>query len=192
KSADRRGTPALMTTHSRLAKALEWSGALRRKTGSNETFAHWLQQASEQPVDGAVIRSWFDELRGGACDGPALPSAEARRILRQLRQRVFYTLMVRDINAEAPLSEVTEATSALADLAVAQAYQSVAAELAEVHGTPIDPETGLPQEMLIIGMGKLGGKELNVSSDIDLIMLYGEEGETTGRRKISHHEFYGR
>src|SRR5690606_14535112 len=35
-------------------------------------------------------------------------------------------------------------------------------------------------------------KELNVSSDIDLIMIYGEEGETTGRRKISHHEFYGR
>src|SRR3546814_17198194 len=82
--------------------------------------------------------------------------------------------------------------SALADLAVQQAYKSVATSLAETHGAPIDPNTGLPQEMLIVGMGKLGGKELNVSSDIDLIMLYGEEGETTGRRKISHHEFYGR
>jgi glutamate-ammonia-ligase adenylyltransferase len=57
---------------------------------------------------------------------------------------------------------------------------------------PLDPDTGRPQEMLILGMGKLGGRELNVSSDIDLIMLYGEEGETNGRRKISHHEFYGR
>ena len=46
--------------------------------------------------------------------------------------------------------------------------------------------------MLIVGMGKLGGCELNVSSDIDLIMLYGEEGETDGPRRISHHEFYGR
>src|SRR3546814_1302131 len=46
--------------------------------------------------------------------------------------------------------------------------------------------------MLILGMGKLGGKELNVSSDIDLIMLYDEDGETDGRRRISHHEFYGK
>src|SRR3546814_19146936 len=46
--------------------------------------------------------------------------------------------------------------------------------------------------MLMVGMGKLGGKGVDVSSGIDLIMLYGEEGETTGRRKISHHEFYGR
>ena len=46
--------------------------------------------------------------------------------------------------------------------------------------------------MLIVGMGKLGGCELSVSSDIDLIMLYGEEGETDGPRRISHHEFYGR
>src|SRR3546814_20119580 len=82
--------------------------------------------------------------------------------------------------------------SVLADLAVAAAYRSVAAELAAVHGIPRDPATGAPQEMLILGMGKLGGCELNVSSDIDLIMLYGEEGDTEGPRRISHHEFYGR
>src|SRR5690606_39483361 len=91
-----------------------------------------------------------------------------------------------------PWQAVAAAMSALADLAVAQAYKSVASSLAETHGTPLEPATGLPQELLTVGMGKLGGKELNVSSDIDLIMLYGEEGETTGRRKISHHEFYGR
>src|SRR5690606_18706117 len=83
------------------------------------------------------------------------------------------------------------AMTALADLAVAQAYRSVAAELAATHGVPRDPG-GAPQEMLILGMGKLGGCELNVSSDIDLIMIYGEEGETDGRRRLSHHEFYGR
>src|SRR3546814_5090200 len=96
------------------------------------------------------------------------------------------------INGLASLQEVVTAMSALADLAVQQAYKSVATSLAETHGAPIDPNTGLPQEMLIVGMGKLGGTELNVSSDIDLIMHYGEEGETTGRRKISHPEFYGR
>ena len=175
-----------------LSKALEWSGALRRKTGSNEAFSLWLEQACKHAVDRSLIQNWFDELRGDLPAGPGLASADARQILRRLRERVFFTLMVRDINGDAPLSEVTEATSALADMAIAQAYQSVAAEVAEIHGAPLDPDTGLPQEMMIIGMGKLGGKELNVSSDIDLVMLYGEEGETTGRRKISHHEFYGK
>src|SRR5690606_8652630 len=181
-----------MTASSQLSKALEWSGALRRKTGSNPAFTTWLEQASLQAVDAAAIQAWFDELRGDTPPGAAMPVAEARRVLRQLRQRVFYALMVRDINGQAPLAEVVEATSQLADRAIIQAYQSVAADLADTHGQPLDPGTGLPQEMLIIGMGKLGGKELNVSSDIDLVMLYGEEGETTGRRKISHHEFYGR
>ena len=181
-----------MTASSQLSKALEWSGALRRKTGSNPAFTTWLEQASLQAVDTAATQAWFDELRGDTPSGPAMPVAEARRVLRQLRQRVFHALMVRDINGQAPLTEVVEATSHLADQAIIQAYQSVAADLADTHGAPLDPGTGLPQEMLIIGMGKLGGKELNVSSDIDLVMLYGEEGETTGRRKISHHEFYGR
>src|SRR3546814_14888716 len=94
---------------------------------------------------------------------------------------LFRSVLLRDINGLASLQEVVTAMSALADLAVQQAYKSVATSLAETHGAPIDPNTGLPQEMLIVGMGKLGGKELNVSSDIDLIMIYGEEGEKTVR-----------
>lgn len=176
----------------RLSKALNWSGVLRRKIDSNHDFSRWLEQACDHAVNHHVLQKWFDELRDQTPAGPSMAVADAKRVLRQLRQRVFYTLMVRDINGEAPLSEIVGAMSALADLAINQAYQSVAADLAEVHGIPIDSHTGKPQEMLIIGMGKLGGKELNVSSDIDLVMLYGEEGETTGRRKISHHEFYGR
>src|SRR5690606_30628272 len=101
-------------------------------------------------------------------------------------------LMVRDLAGLADLEEVGGAMTALADLAVAGAYRSVAAELAAVHGIPRDPATDAPQEMLIVGMGKLGGGELNVSSDIDLVMLYGEEGGPDGPRRISHHEFYGR
>src|SRR5690606_30687552 len=84
------------------------------------------------------------------------------------------------------------AMTTLADLAIAQAYRSVALSLAETHGVPTDEETGQPLEMLILGMGKLGGSELNVSSDIDLSMLYAEEGETNGRRRISHHEYFVR
>jgi glutamate-ammonia-ligase adenylyltransferase len=174
-----------------LEPALRWSGALRRKIGANIPFQQWLIAASALPLTPKAVHDWFEELSGGPAV-EALPIEDVRRVLRQLRERVFFTALVRDINGSAALQEVVAAMSALADLAVAQAYKSVAANLAETHGTPIDPNTGLPQELMIVGMGKLGGKELNVSSDIDLIMLYGEEGETTGRRKISHHEFYGR
>lgn len=170
---------------------MRWSGALRRKIGANSAFEDWLSQACTQPVTSHAIHDWLDELRGQPADAP-LTVESARRLLRQVRERVFFTLMVRDINGDAPLQEVVSAMSLFADLAIAQAYKSVIADLAETHGMPLDPESGKPQEMLIIGMGKLGGKELNVSSDVDLIMLYGEEGETTGRRKISHHEFYSR
>ncbi len=173
-----------------LLPAIQWSGALRRKVESNASFEHWLAGAGAAPVSRKAILDWFDELKGELSE--PLATTQVRRVLRQLRERVFFTLMVRDINNEAPLQEVVAAMTILADLAIAQAYQSVATELAQIHGAPIDPGTGRPQEMLIVGMGKLGGKELNVSSDIDLIMLYGEEGETTGRRPISHHEFYGR
>lgn len=174
-----------------LEPALRWSGALRRKVLGNTVFGQWLSETAAQPITHKVIHTWFAELKGDP-SGAALNSSDARRVLRELRERVFFTLMVRDINGAASLQEVTWGMTALADLAIEQAYKSVITELTEVHGMALDPHTGLPQELLIIGMGKLGGKELNVSSDIDLIMLYGEEGETTGRRKISHHEFYSR
>ncbi|OWT65741.1 bifunctional [glutamate--ammonia ligase]-adenylyl-L-tyrosine phosphorylase/[glutamate--ammonia-ligase] adenylyltransferase [Candidimonas nitroreducens] len=178
-----------MPTLDILEPALRWSGALRRKTSAHADFTQWLVQAVPQPVDATLIHGWYAELAGSAA---AADAATIRRALRQLRDRVFYTLLARDIGGMAPLAEVVGAMSALADLAVGQAYRCVATDLAQVHGVPLDPATGRPQEMLILGMGKLGGEELNVSSDIDLIMLYGEEGETGGRRKISHHEFYGR
>lgn len=172
-----------------LDPALRWSGALRRKTDANPVFRQWLAGAASRPVTRSAIHQWFHEL-GGSVE-QAAASVDIRRILRQLRQRVFFTLMARDVGGAAPLREVVTAMTVLADLAVGEAYKSVVAELTARHGIPLDPATGQPQEMLIIGMGKLGGRELNVSSDIDLIMLYGEEGETDGRRRISHHEFYG-
>lgn len=173
-----------------LEPALAWSGALRRKVNANEDFGRWLERAAAEPVDRQRMLEWFTQL-GGSPDSHTDPET-TRRVLRRLRQRVFFTLLVRDICGVAPLQEVVAGMSLLADLAVTHAYRSIAQSLAETHGIPIDPETGKPQEMIIIGMGKLGGRELNVSSDIDLIMLYGEDGETRGRRPLSHYEFYAR
>jgi len=174
-----------------LAPALAWSGHLRRRLDAHPDLAAWLADAVQEPVTPARLAQWQAELAGPDAT-PTLPVDTCRMVLRKLRERVFSTLIVRDLAGQADLEEVVGAMTTLADIAVAAAYRSVAAELAAVHGVPRDPANGKPQEMLIVGMGKLGGCELNVSSDIDLIMLYGEEGETDGPRRISHHEFYGR
>lgn len=186
-----RAAPFAMSTPSTLAPALAWSGHLRRRLDAHPDLAAWLNDAVREPVTPAQIARWQAELAGPRA-GETLPVEVCRMVLRKLRERVFSTLIVRDLTGQADLEEVVGAMTALADTAVAAAYRSVAADLAAVHGVPRDPATGQPQEMLIVGMGKLGGCELNVSSDIDLIMLYGEEGETDGPRRISHHEFYGR
>ncbi|MDH2053710.1 bifunctional [glutamate--ammonia ligase]-adenylyl-L-tyrosine phosphorylase/[glutamate--ammonia-ligase] adenylyltransferase [Achromobacter marplatensis] len=180
-----------MSSSPMLAPALAWSGHLRRRLDAHPDLAAWLADAVQEPVTPARLAQWQAELAGPDAT-PTLPVDTCRMVLRKLRERVFSTLIVRDLAGQADLEEVVGAMTTLADIAVAAAYRSVAAELAAVHGVPRDPANGKPQEMLIVGMGKLGGCELNVSSDIDLIMLYGEEGETDGPRRISHHEFYGR
>lgn len=171
--------------------ALRWSGTLRRKLDSQPAFGDWLLQAAQTPLSRKTPALWLADLRqqeSANADDPVV----LRRHLRQLRTRIFHALMVRDIAGQAPLHEVVGVMSALADLCVAEAYRVTAQGLGQTHGIPLDPDTGLPQELLILGMGKLGGRELNVSSDIDLIPLYGQEGDTDGRRPLSHHEFYGR
>jgi len=173
-----------------LAPALAWSSYLRRRLHAKPELADWLANAAQHPVTESDLRVWQQELSKNIATGTADAHAACRAQLRQLRERAFCVLIVRDLAELASFQEVTHAMTNLADLAVAAAYRTVAADLAEVHGVPVNPATGLPQEMIIVGMGKLGGGELNVSSDIDLITLYGAEGETDGRRKISHHEFY--
>ncbi len=179
-------------SESNLSTARTWSGSLQRLIQGNPEFAVWLEAASDTPVTPERLKVWFEELSGCTVETASLDIQNCRKVLRQLRRRTFFLLMVRDLAGLAPLEEVVLAMSALADLAVEQAYRCIMADLVTVHGIPRDPSSGLPQEMIIIGMGKLGGRELNVSSDIDLVMLYGEEGETDGARPISHHEFYAK
>ncbi len=112
--------------------------------------------------------------------------------LRRLRRQVMLTLIARDASGRAELTEVVTTMTALAELAVQTAVAAQARELGADHGVPTSAE-GVPQDLLVVGMGKLGGDELNVSSDIDLIFVYDEDGETVGanaRRRISNHEFF--
>lgn len=115
-----------------------------------------------------------------------------KKVLRQLRQRVILRMMYRDLNGLADLYEVVQTTSHLAEIALNIAAHHHQTWLEALHGRPLN-EKGEPQSLIVVGMGKLGGGELNVSSDIDLIFAYEEEGETQGilgENAISNQDFF--
>lgn len=120
-------------------------------------------------------------------DEPAL-----RRALRQLRARVVLHVMARDLGGQADLAEVVGTVSALAETATRFALDHLDNWMAGTFGEPVDA-AGQRQHLMVVGMGKLGGGELNVSSDIDLIFVYPEDGDTRGvPRTISVHEYFTR
>ncbi len=110
--------------------------------------------------------------------------------LRKRRQREMVRLAWRDLAGWASLEEVTQTLSDLADACIDNALTLIHQWTCAVWGTPIGKESGGAQQLVVLGLGKLGGQELNFSSDIDLIFAYPEEGETDGKRPRSNHEFF--
>ena len=112
-------------------------------------------------------------------------------VLRRLRRREMVRIAWRDLAGWARVEEVLEDLSALADACVRGALERLCAWQCRDTGTPRAANGG-PQGLVVLGMGKLGARELNFSSDIDLIFAYPEEGRTSGRRGTSHEEFFAR
>ncbi|MDN7127568.1 bifunctional [glutamate--ammonia ligase]-adenylyl-L-tyrosine phosphorylase/[glutamate--ammonia-ligase] adenylyltransferase [Pseudidiomarina sp. 1APR75-33.1] len=108
--------------------------------------------------------------------------SDAQQVLRRYRQRWFASIAAADLDQQLELRETLNHISAAADAFIIAARDWAYAQLCERHGTPRD-EQGQAQPLLIIGMGKLGGKELNFSSDIDLIFCYPEQSETDHPKK---------
>ncbi len=158
---------------------------LQRLLDTEPSLLHWLQEHYQTPCTDIEIKSWFDAM-------PVTSEDELSRSLRDLRKRVMLKILMRDLGCLAKLDEVMSCMTSLAELAVQRALHFATRTLIEQHGQPIGAESGLPQELLVIGMGKLGGGELNVSSDIDLIFVYAEDGVTNGGRPLGNHEFFSR
>ncbi|KHT43906.1 bifunctional [glutamate--ammonia ligase]-adenylyl-L-tyrosine phosphorylase/[glutamate--ammonia-ligase] adenylyltransferase [Vibrio sinaloensis] len=117
---------------------------------------------------------------------------QGHRVLRQFRNREMVYIAWRDFTASWALEESLEHLSQLAEAMIFETYQWQYKQCCDLWGTPTN-ELGEAQPMLIIGMGKLGGGELNFSSDIDLIFTYPENGETQGaRRSIANAQFFTR
>lgn len=118
--------------------------------------------------------------------------AELMSLLRRMRKREMLRIACRDIAGLAELSEITEELSAFADACTDGALSLLHRWLCEKYGIPADKK-GKEQQMVVLGMGKLGAEELNFSSDIDLIFAYPETGETKkGPESISNTDFFMR
>lgn len=114
-----------------------------------------------------------------------------KKALRQLRSRVMARMLSRDLAGLADLQEVMQTTTQLAECAINTALDYLHLKQSEIYGQPVDA-AGNAQQLIVIGMGKLGGGELNVSSDIDLIFAYEAEGVTNGEQSVSNQEFFTR
>jgi glutamate-ammonia-ligase adenylyltransferase len=113
--------------------------------------------------------------------------------LRQARQLTLERLAVLDVEQAAAMPDIGQAMTVLAEVTLDVALAAALAEQDERHGAPLN-EAGERIDFWVVGMGKLGGRELNVSSDIDLIYVYEEAGTTVGNAqgagRISAHEYF--
>jgi glutamate-ammonia-ligase adenylyltransferase len=132
-------------------------------------------------------RSLDDEMRVTN----AATLEDAQRQLREWRRRAMLRIAWRDIAGSGPVTETLLAVSDLADAAIRAATAVAQAHLRPIFGDPASTAaSGAP--FIVLGMGKLGGRELNFSSDIDLIFLFSEGGETNGPRVIDNEEYFNR
>ena len=133
-----------------------------------------------------------DDLR---CQASAVADigdeADFRDALRYLRHRHMVRIIARDFGGLAGVEETLADTSDVAEALIQAACVWATRRAVEQWGTPMGQRSGLPQHLMVLGMGKLGGRELNFSSDIDLIFAFAEHGETVGNpRSLSNEEFF--
>jgi [glutamine synthetase] adenylyltransferase / [glutamine synthetase]-adenylyl-L-tyrosine phosphorylase len=172
--------PGAATLLTRIGGASQFlADALRRRP---VTLA-WLLEA-------ATMRQWLaEELAAAlALDLAPFTTREGRlNALRRFKYRHLLRVGARDLLGDTDLTVTTEELSRLADVCIGAAWKVSEAVLREQYGSP---DSG----MAAIGMGKLGGEELNYSSDVDLIFVYGDDGETTGGRagRLPNGEYFAR
>jgi glutamine synthetase adenylyltransferase len=150
-------------------------------------YAHELTLLPGGAVDAAWLGNLHQRLRTNSC-------SDLRQSLRVLRQLTIHRLYELDCEQGALLDVVMQGMTELAQFCIEQSFQDAYLAGHTQYGFPRGM-AGEPSQMWAVGMGKLGARELNVSSDIDLIFVFDHEGETTGGEvgeKISNHDFFAK
>ncbi|MEY4757994.1 MAG: hypothetical protein RJA34_2892 [Pseudomonadota bacterium] len=175
------GTPVAIEPAERLSAFSRYAARISRRYSAELAVLE-----AGLPDRDRMTRAYQALRAGGADMGAAL------RILRQL---VLERLLRLDCDAGASVRDVTGAMTVLAEFTIDLACNHACQELTALHGAPLGPD-GQTARLWVVGMGKLGARELNVSSDIDLIYVYDQDGDTAGnehgRARISNQEYFGK
>ena len=131
----------------------------------------------------------YQQRVAGAIAGVEATDEALMRTLRLLRQKEMVRIAWRDLAGLADVEQILHELSDLAEAVIEQTLDYLQRQTMELLGVPQNAD-GEVQQMLVLAMGKLGGRELNFSSDIDLIFAYADEGTTEGGRRLSNHEFF--
>ncbi len=151
----------------------------------NESF-ELLRINQGRPVSReALVQELSTEVL--ALSSPTGVAAALRRFKRRETLRIGYGDIIRNL----PLEQTTRQISYLADAIIEAALRAAYFQLEQKYGTPIGPDRR-PARFCVLGLGKLGGEELNYSSDIDLMFLFDHDGQTNAQRRISNREFFER
>jgi glutamate-ammonia-ligase adenylyltransferase len=178
-----------MSVPAELPGLLRYSRHLQRLFSARPALLEELEACRQTPPSAQAFRQWLA--------GRDIDESNLKIVLRQFKQWAAGWITLRDLaaglNNSADLAEVTTGMSLIADLSVQAALPVLQTPLVARYGEPRNSE-GTAQELIVIGMGKLGGFELNVSSDIDLIFAYPDDGDTTGgsHGSISNFDFFTR
>jgi glutamate-ammonia-ligase adenylyltransferase len=116
---------------------------------------------------------------------------ESQHVLREWRRRAMLRIAWRDIAGSADVKQTLQAVSELADATIRAAAAAAQLHLKPIFGQPYSSDAAR-SPFIVLGMGKLGGRELNFSSDIDLVFLFSEAGETEGPRVVANEEYFNR
>lgn len=157
----------------------------------NQRYANWLLEnlgnsAFSQPHQRGNLKKRIQARLTSAKN-----ENELMQQLRVLRQQEMFRILWREFAENAGLEETLIATSDLADLLVDEALVWLYQDVCSTAGVPRNTE-GAAQSMIVLGMGKLGGQELNFSSDIDLIFIYPDKGQTDGDKPLDNEVFFTR
>ena len=164
----------------------------QRWLNARPEWIDWLRSCGQKKVDLQGIQDLL-KTSGISQQGLELEEAQFMANLRLARQRLMIWIAFRDLNGMASLDEVTHGLSHFAELAVANSIAYIREDLKNRFGLPWSKPNDAEMPLMVVGMGKLGGLELNLSSDIDLIFLYEHEGDTVGGpKRLSNHEWFTR
>lgn len=149
----------------------------------------WLDDLSQAPFTRQKMQAYISDIDD---------TEELELKLRMLRREVLMVLVARDALKRGDYFEVVRTMTDLAEVSINAVVRAHALQLAKRFGIPTSVQ-GVPQDLLVVGMGKLGGEELNVSSDIDLVFVFDEQGKCRAcdmcpnpRKELSNMEFFER